>query len=135
MKKNLFTILVLGLMSLNLFAETPKGFSEDMTEFKKAVDAKERVIIDFSAHWWGSCKALVKDVWNTEEFQNFAEEKNIKLFYADIDTVGDELLEEYNVSSVPTWILFEKETGKGEVHTGKGKLGDVLEKLNKFFVD
>jgi len=51
MKKNLFTILVLGLMSLNLFAETPKNFSEDMTEFKEALEAKERVIIDFSAHW------------------------------------------------------------------------------------
>jgi len=135
MKKNLVSILVLGLMSLSIFAETPTSFSEDMTEFQKALDAKERVIIDFSAHWWGKCVALVKEVWNTEEFQALAKEKNIKLFYADIDLVDEELIEKYKVSSVPTWILIEKDTGKEEVHTGKGSLEEVLEKVNTFFVD
>jgi len=44
-------------------------------------------------------------------------------------------MEEYKVQSVPTWILFEKDSGAKEVNSGKGKLKDVLEKLNKFFVD
>ena len=135
MTKKLFSLLLLGLMSFSLFAETPANFSEDMTDFQNALDAKERVIVDFSAHWWGSCAALVKDVWNSEEFQALAKEKNIKLFYADIDVVDEKIIEKYKVESIPTWILIEKETGKEEVHNGKASLEEVLEKVNKFFVD
>ena len=78
--------------------------------------------------------ALVKEVWNQKEFQELAVEKGLKLFYIDIDKHQD-LMEEYEVSSIPTWFLLEEDSGKSGELNGKESLENVLLKINEFFVE
>ena len=47
----ILSLLTLGVLSLNLWAVTPENFSEDADAFRKAVANKERILVDFSAHW------------------------------------------------------------------------------------
>ena len=134
MKPILISIFVFGIISLKSYGDVPVKFSTDVEEFARAVENNERVLVDFSAHWWGTCQALVKGVWNNDDFQNVAMDKDIKLFYIDFD-IHKDLLEKYEVKTIPTWKFINGPTNEIETNTGLAPLKTVLKKINDYFID
>ena len=71
------------------------------SEFDSAIAQDKLVVVDFYATWCGPCKMIAPLL---EKFQN--EYSNIKFLKIDVDQLGS-LAQEYNVSSMPTLILFK----------------------------
>ncbi|KKA30278.1 hypothetical protein TD95_003871 [Thielaviopsis punctulata] len=94
-------------------------------DFKALLSAHKIVVADFWATWCAPCKAVAP------LFQSLAT-ANIhdKLAFAkiDIDDVG-ELAQEYGVSSIPTFVLFEDGKPAGEIK------GAAPAKLNELVKD
>lgn len=71
--------------------------------FKKEVlESEKKVLVDFNANWCGPCKML-KPILEEVASNN----ENIKFVSINIDDC-DELAEEYNVSSIPCLVVFDK---------------------------
>lgn len=68
----------------------------------EVIDSNQSVLVDFYAQWCGPCKMLRPIIDEIAE-----ENSTVKFVSIDIDE-EIELAEEYNVSSVPCLILFEK---------------------------
>ena len=73
----------------------------EVNEFQTLLKENNLVIVDFFATWCGPCKMIAPLL---EKFQN--EYSNIKFLKIDVDQLGS-LAQEYNVSSMPTLILFK----------------------------
>lgn len=73
----------------------------EVNEFQILLKENNLVIVDFFATWCGPCKMIAPLL---EKFQN--EYSNIKFLKIDVDQLGS-LAQEYNVSSMPTLILFK----------------------------
>ena len=69
---------------------------------KEVLNSDKKVLADFNADWCGPCKMLKPIV---EEFAKDNDE--IKVVSINIDD-EDELSEEYNVSSIPCLVVFDK---------------------------
>jgi thioredoxin 1 len=80
--------------------------------FKQDVlQAKQPVLVDFSASWCGPCKMLTPIL---EELQG--EYKDITFYKMDIDDQANrEVVQEHSIMSVPTLILFKKGVAVGSI--------------------
>ena len=68
----------------------------------EVLNSNTKVLVDFNADWCGPCKMLKPII------DEIAEEKtDLKIVSINIDD-EDELSEEYNVSSIPCLVLFDK---------------------------
>jgi len=67
----------------------------------EVLDVKGLVLVDFWAEWCGPCKMLAPII---DEIA--AEFKDLKIVKVDVDANND-IATEYNVSSIPTVIIFE----------------------------
>ena len=75
---------------------TKDNFEEEVLKSDK------KVLVDFNANWCGPCQMLKPVV---EEISN--ENENVKVASINVDD-EDELAENYNVSSIPCLVLFDK---------------------------
>lgn len=67
-------------------------------EFKEVIKEGE-VLVDFWASWCGPCKAV------SPILDSISEEMGLKLVKVDVDE-SNELANEYNLTSIPTMMLF-----------------------------
>lgn len=87
-------------------------------------------LIDFYADWCVPCKLMLPFVDSLQE--QYAINKNVKINKIDIDT-SQEITQEFNIQSVPTFILF-KDGQKMEQLNGiqsKGNLINLIDKYDK----
>ena len=96
----------------------------DKTEFKSAIDSDKLSFISFSATWCQPCTMLTKLVTSWE-----SEYPSIYFAKVDVDAEG-ELSKEYNISSMPTTILFHK--GKELFRLSGIKKDIFLLKINEY---
>lgn len=99
----------------------------NMDEFNNEVkNANGVAVIDFFATWCGPCKMLAP------VFQEAANEvpSNVKFFKVDIDQSLD-LARQYNVSSVPTIMIF-KDGNLAETLIGFMPKEKLVEAIKKF---
>ena len=81
----------------------------EVEEFENLISANKVSVVDFSATWCGPCRMMVPVVEDLAE-----KHKNDYVFYS-IDVDGsEELAEKYNITVVPTFIVFSngKELGR-----------------------
>ena len=94
--------------------------------FKKEVlESAVPVLVDFFATWCGPCKMMLPIV---EELAN-EESGKFKVAKINVDESND-LAQEYEVMSIPTFIVFKngKETERVMVAQAKEKLLEILTK-------
>lgn len=116
--KNVFLALLFGLTSLLAFEEiTAENFDQKV--------ANKRVIIDFHAPWWGSCKALGKSL---QTFQ--ASNKDIVIYKVNRDT-QEAVFQRFGVRHIPAMVYFKN--GEPQ-HTEYGvrSPAQIAEKVNKY---
>ncbi|MDO4496686.1 MAG: thioredoxin [Bacteroidales bacterium] len=114
MRKKLFSsILVLCSMmfcfTTNLAADKAKATSQSAIvevqneyNFKQAISKKGLVLVDFYATWCGPCKMMHPTI---EEI-SVEKKGKLKVLKVDVDQ-NKELAVEYNIRSIPTFMLFK----------------------------
>ena len=73
-----------------------------METFSQLIQSSQPVLVDFFAHWCGPCKAMepvVKDVARSMSGK-------VRVVKVDIDK-QQQLAQQYNVSAVPTFMIFK----------------------------
>ena len=98
----------------------------DMETLKELVASEQPVLVDFYADWCGPCKAMQPVI------QQVAREVTgrTRVVKVNIDK-NVEAARQYNISSVPTFILFKK----GAIlwrHSGTVDYSSLLKVLNQF---
>lgn len=88
----------------------------DSNNFKEEVlDAKGKVFVDFYADWCGPCRMMGPVV------EELAEElKDVKICKINVDSAED-IARNYDVMSIPTFILFEDGNIKNKIVGGRSK--------------
>lgn len=71
-------------------------------DFKKVIDRKGLVLVDFHATWCGPCKMLMPQLETLSE-----EQPQVPIVKVDIDLYKPLAKETYGVTSVPTLVLFK----------------------------
>lgn len=67
---------------------------------KEVLNSETKVLVDFNANWCGPCKML-------RPILDEVAGNNVKIVSINIDDESD-LVEKYNVSSIPCLVLFDK---------------------------
>lgn len=71
------------------------------SDFNELINSNETVFVDFYATWCGPCKMMAPVV------EKLAEEvQDVKFVKVDVDE-EDDLAWQYNVNSIPTFIVFK----------------------------
>lgn len=95
MKKTLI-VLLFSFVSLFAFEElTAKNFDERTS--------KGKVIVDFYATWWGSCKILGKNLHN---YKDTNKAKDIEIYKLNVDDYKS-IPKKYNLAGVPALVYFK----------------------------
>lgn len=98
----------------------------DEEEFEEMISSKKVSIVDFSATWCGPCKMMVPVVEDVSE-----KHRGEYFFYSvDVDS-AEELAAKYNISVVPTFIVFSngKELGRTSGFMEASELEDFIKSL------
>lgn len=73
----------------------------DLSEFKKAINVDNLVIVDFTATWCGPCKAIAP------MFQTLSiEHPDCDFYKVDVDD-GDDIAQECQIKAMPTFNFYK----------------------------
>lgn len=89
----------------------------------EVLDTKGVVFIDFYADWCGPCKFTTPII---EELSNDPEYKNIKFVKIDVDK-NQELSSNYNIFSIPTFLIFKDGKPVNQMTGARDKTGFIAE--------
>lgn len=140
--KKLFLAAILATLTFTASAKP-----EWLTDFEKAKELAQKenkaVLLDFTgSDWCGFCIKLKKQVFNTTEFQTFAE-KNLVLVEVDFPSkklpaeqakANDKLKDKFNVEGYPTIIVVDaagKKLGEEVGYSGEPPAA-YIKKLEAF---
>lgn len=110
---------ILGILFLAVFglfcaaASAEEGWLDNLdAAVQQAAAEKKLVLVDFTATWCGWCTKLKEEVFEKDEFTQYAADKFV-LVAIDADK-NRELVDKYGVSGFPTIVILDGE-GK-ELH-------------------
>ncbi len=89
----------------------------------EVVNKKGVVFVDFYADWCGPCKFTTPII---EELSNDPEYKNITFVKVDVDQ-NQELSTQYNIFSIPTFIIFKNGKPVNQMTGARDKAGFIAE--------
>jgi len=74
-----------------------------MSSFREIIQSETPVLVDFHATWCGPCKVMAPELTKLKELMG----EDIRILKIDVDR-NPETASHYQVSGVPTLILFQK---------------------------
>lgn len=83
MRQTLLIIAILSAFTVPVFAEyPPEGWTASIPEAISRAEREDKMImLDFTgSDWCGWCHKLEDEVWNTSEFESWADDNLIKVF-------------------------------------------------------
>ncbi|MFI3306053.1 MAG: thioredoxin family protein [Rikenellaceae bacterium] len=80
--------------------------------YKRAKGEDKLIFMDLYATWCPPCKAMERDVFSRKDVGDFMNEKFVNVKYNIDESIGKEFANQYQVTSIPTYLIF----------TGDGKL-------------
>ena len=83
MRRIMFIAIILLAFTLPLFAEyPPEGWTDSITEAIVQAEREDKMILlDFTgSDWCGWCQKLESEVWDTSEFDSWANDNLVKVF-------------------------------------------------------
>ncbi len=102
---------------------------ESIEDFKKILEFsnlnKQKIILDFYADWCGPCKKI------SPLFEKLSLTSNLIFVKINIDKFNS-LVEKYNISSIPTFIILESDTILDTLFgVNKNKLENLINKYDQ----
>ena len=73
-------------------------------EFKKILDTKKIIVLDFWADWCAPCKILLPHLKNFEDHY----QGNVIVVKINVDKCDNDLLSKFNVTAIPSIFFFNK---------------------------
>lgn len=115
-------------------AERGHGLPDNwLTDFESArelsIESGKPIVAMFSASWCGPCKAMIANVFPTDEAKKALEE--FVPVYIDSEK-QQELASENNINAYPTFICFDVNGAAIEQHRGGGDIKKLMNMLTKF---
>ena len=83
MRRIIFIAIILSAFTLPLFADyPPQGWTDSITEAIVQAEREDKMILlDFTgSDWCGWCQKLESEVWDTSEFDSWADDNLVKVF-------------------------------------------------------
>ncbi|MFI3303127.1 MAG: thioredoxin family protein [Rikenellaceae bacterium] len=111
MIKKLTTTLALLLAVGTLSAQVDFHAGSTTELYKRAKSAEKLIFMDLYATWCPPCKMMERDVFSREDVGNFMNENFINAKYNIDEEVGKQFANQYEVRSIPTYLIFD-ESGK-----------------------
>ena len=94
--------------------------------WKLLYNSNKKIVVDFTATWCGPCQRVKPII---KEISKGVEDSKLKVCMIDIDE-NSELVEKYDIKSVPTMILLLNNEQKGICNgTNKEKLLELFKKV------
>lgn len=81
-------------------------------------------LVEYYGTWCGPCKMIAKTIEEVRE-----EYPYVEIIQKDIDKVGQQEKDKYNISMVPTFV-FHKDDGCYELHKGVMSKEEIEEKID-----
>lgn len=104
-----------------------------LTDFEKAREASTKtgkpIVAMFSASWCGPCKAMIANVYPTDEAMTAL--KDFVPVYIDSEK-QQELASENDIRAFPTFVCFAKDGESVDQHVGGGGVEKFTQMLSKF---
>ncbi|MFI3258833.1 MAG: thioredoxin family protein [Rikenellaceae bacterium] len=74
--------------------------------YEKAESEKKLIFIDLYASWCPPCKAMERDVFSRKDVGEFMSKSFVCAKYSVDESIGKSLANQYGVSSIPTYLIF-----------------------------
>ncbi len=106
------------------------GSTEEL--YQKAKSQNRFVFIDLYAEWCPPCRAMESNVFSREDVGAFMAESFVSAKYNVDDKIGNRLSAQYEVRSIPTYLIF---TPNGELigrMTGGMSAEDFMSRVGQF---
>ena len=123
-------LLCVGTMTLNAQVKFKKGETKEL--YAEAKKDNKLVFIDLFATWCPPCKMMDRDVFSRKDVGDYMDKNFVSAKYSIDEGIGRELAQQYNVRSIPTYIILD-ETGKviGRMVGGMSN-SDFISKMKAF---
>lgn len=123
-------LLCVGTMTLNAQVKFKKGETKEL--YAEAKKDNKLVFIDLFATWCPPCKMMDRDVFSRKDVGDYMDKNFVSAKYSVDEGIGRELAQQYNVRSIPTYIILD-ETGKviGRMVGGMSN-SDFISKMKAF---
>ncbi len=103
-------LMLMVAFALNIYGATAQvRFEDDTLEnlVAKADESKRLLFVDLYALWCSPCKMMERDVFSREDVGKFMERYFVSAKFNVDDKMGGAMLRQYNVHSIPTYLIFD----------------------------
>ncbi len=112
MFKKIFLSVAMFLSVNTLLAQVNFNDVEPQKLFEMAKSGEKLAFVDLYATWCPPCKVMERDVFSREDVGEVMSKYFVSAKYNVDNTTGREMSHKYNVSSIPTYLIFD---GAGKV--------------------
>ncbi len=129
LRKILFSVAL--LLSVGTLSAQVKFHDVSISELQKLAAQDEKLIfIDIYATWCPPCRAMERDVFSREDVGEFMDARFVCAKYNVDHTPGSEIASQYNIRSIPTYLIFDADANFLGRMQGSMPAADFMENIN-----
>lgn len=110
MKKITLALALLCTLGLTTLSAQVNFEKRPLAELYPLLEGNKRLVfVDLYASWCPPCKMMERDVFSREDVGEFMAKNFVSAKYNVDEKIGGELSRQYGVSSIPTYLIFNKD--------------------------